>query len=84
MILCMKMWFNKYFFPSLRPQLLLFAEGTRFTEDKHKTSLNFAKDKGLPLLKRHLTPRTKGFTSSLPQLRGRVPAIYNIQLCFDP
>lgn len=64
--------------------LLLFAEGTRFTEDKHKTSLNFAKEKGLPLLKRHLTPRTKGFTSSLPQLRGRVPAIYNIELCFDP
>lgn len=64
--------------------LLLFAEGTRFTEDKHEASLIFAKDKGLPLLKRHLTPRTKGFIASLSQLRGRVPAIYNIELCFDP
>ncbi|KAK9512620.1 hypothetical protein O3M35_001004 [Rhynocoris fuscipes] len=63
--------------------LLLFAEGTRFTEDKHKASLLFAKEKGLPLLKHHLTPRTKGFTASLPQLRGRVPVIYNVQLCFD-
>lgn len=64
-------------------QLLLFAEGTRFSDDKHKASLNFAKEKGLPLLQHHLTPRTKGFTASLPHLRGRVPAIYNIQLCFD-
>ncbi|XP_073981181.1 1-acyl-sn-glycerol-3-phosphate acyltransferase delta-like isoform X2 [Rhodnius prolixus] len=63
--------------------LLLFAEGTRFSDDKHKASLNFAKEKGLPLLQHHLTPRTKGFTASLPHLRGRVPAIYNIQLCFD-
>lgn len=64
--------------------LLLFAEGTRFTPEKHKASLVFAKEKGLPLLKHHLTPRTKGFLLSLPQLRGKVPAIYNIQLCFEP
>ncbi|XP_014242714.1 1-acyl-sn-glycerol-3-phosphate acyltransferase gamma-like [Cimex lectularius] len=64
--------------------LLLFAEGTRFTEDKHKASVAFATEKGLPILKHHLNPRTKGFTSSLPELRGKVPAIYNIQMCFDP
>ncbi|CAB0019411.1 unnamed protein product [Nesidiocoris tenuis] len=64
--------------------LLLFAEGTRFTPDKHKASLSFAKEKGLPQLKHHLTPRTKGFISSLPQLRGKVPAIYNIQMVFRP
>ncbi|KAL1131981.1 hypothetical protein AAG570_011592 [Ranatra chinensis] len=64
--------------------LLLFAEGTRFTEEKHKASLAFAQEKGYPALKRHLTPRTKGFTLSLPELRGRVPAIYNVQLAFKP
>jgi lysophosphatidic acid acyltransferase/lysophosphatidylinositol acyltransferase len=64
--------------------LLLFAEGTRFTEVKHQASIEFAKEKGLPILKRHLTPRTKGFTTSLPELRNRVPAIYSVQLAFDP
>jgi lysophosphatidic acid acyltransferase/lysophosphatidylinositol acyltransferase len=39
----------------------LFAEGTRFTEEKYKLSVEFSKKKGLPVLKHHLFPRTKGF-----------------------
>jgi len=62
--------------------LLLYAEGTRFTPEKHQASLAFAREKGLPQLKQHLTPRTKGFTSSIPHLRGKVPAIYDVQLAF--
>lgn len=63
--------------------LLLMPEGTRFTAKKHEASLTFAKEKNLPMLKHHLTPRTKGFTTSLPFFRGKIPAIYNIQLAFD-
>lgn len=63
-------------------QLLLYAEGTRFTKEKHEASLAFAREKGLPQLKQHLTPRTKGFTSSIPHLREKVPAIYDVQLAF--
>ncbi|XP_015126590.1 1-acyl-sn-glycerol-3-phosphate acyltransferase gamma [Diachasma alloeum] len=63
--------------------LLLYAEGTRFTQKKHAVSEKFASEKGLPVLKHHLTPRTKGFTASLPFLRGKVNAIYDIQLGFD-
>ncbi|XP_046665471.1 1-acyl-sn-glycerol-3-phosphate acyltransferase gamma-like [Homalodisca vitripennis] len=62
--------------------LLLYAEGTRFTEEKHEASLAFAREKGLPQLKQHLTPRTKGFTCSVPHLRGKVDAIYDVQLAF--
>ncbi|XP_054262888.1 1-acyl-sn-glycerol-3-phosphate acyltransferase gamma-like [Macrosteles quadrilineatus] len=62
--------------------LLLYAEGTRFTKEKHEASLAFAREKGLPQLKQHLTPRTKGFTSSIPHLREKVPAIYDVQLAF--
>ncbi|XP_063220016.1 1-acyl-sn-glycerol-3-phosphate acyltransferase gamma-like isoform X2 [Bacillus rossius redtenbacheri] len=62
--------------------LLLMAEGTRFTHEKHEISKKFARDKGLPELKHHLTPRTKGFTSSVPYLRGKVGAIYDIQIAF--
>lgn len=40
---------------------LFFAEGTRFTQSKHEASVKFANERGLPVLKYHLVPRTKGF-----------------------
>jgi lysophosphatidic acid acyltransferase/lysophosphatidylinositol acyltransferase len=58
----------------------LNAEGTRFTPTKHEASLKFARERGLPELKHHLIPRTKGFTTSLPHLRDKNLAIYDIQL----
>ena len=42
--------------------LLLFPEGTRFTKEKHRASLEFAAQSGFPQLEHHLTPRTKGFS----------------------
>lgn len=63
-------------------QLLLYAEGTRFTPEKAEACQKFAKEKNLPILKYHLTPRTKGFTASIPHMRNKVPAIYDIQLGF--
>ena len=42
-------------------QLCLFAEGTRFTPEKHKASMEFSKKNNLPILRHHLFPRTKGF-----------------------
>ncbi|XP_017017756.1 1-acyl-sn-glycerol-3-phosphate acyltransferase delta [Drosophila kikkawai] len=62
--------------------LLLNAEGTRFTPAKHELSVKFAQERGLPVLKHHLIPRTKGFTTSLPTMRGICPAIYDINLAF--
>lgn len=63
--------------------LLMTPEGTRYTKTKHEASLSFAKEKNLPLLKHHLTPRTRGFTTSLQFFRGKIPVIYNIQLAFE-
>ena len=63
---------------------MLYAEGTRFTPEKSEASQQFAKAKGWPILKHHLTPRTKGFTASIPHMRGKVEAIYDIQLAFKP
>ncbi|XP_017883045.1 1-acyl-sn-glycerol-3-phosphate acyltransferase gamma-like [Ceratina calcarata] len=62
--------------------LLLYPEGTRFTEQKLEASQKFAQEKGLPVLKHHLTPRTKGFVSSIPHMRGKIPAIYDVQVHF--
>lgn len=63
-------------------KLLLNAEGTRFTEKKHEASVKFAEDRGMPVLKHHLIPRTKGFTASLPYLKYKCPCILDIQLAF--
>jgi lysophosphatidic acid acyltransferase/lysophosphatidylinositol acyltransferase len=63
-------------------QMLLYAEGTRFTKEKHEASIKFAQTKGLPELKEHLLPRTKGFTIGLPHFRQNLPAVYNVQIVF--
>lgn len=62
--------------------LLLFCEGTRFTEAKHQLSMEVAKQKGLPLLHHHLLPRTKGFVQSMHGLKGKVPAILDLTVAF--
>ncbi|KAB1275393.1 1-acyl-sn-glycerol-3-phosphate acyltransferase delta [Camelus dromedarius] len=54
---------EKYFF-------LIHCEGTRFTEKKHQISMQVAQAKGLPSLKHHLLPRTKGFAVTVRSLRN--------------
>ncbi|XP_012586593.1 PREDICTED: 1-acyl-sn-glycerol-3-phosphate acyltransferase gamma [Condylura cristata] len=63
-------------------QFLLYCEGTRFTEKKHRVSMEVAAAKGLPPLKYHLLPRTKGFTTAVQCLRGTVSAVYDVTLNF--
>ncbi|OCT93545.1 hypothetical protein XELAEV_18011223mg [Xenopus laevis] len=61
---------------------LLYCEGTRFTETKHKISMEVADKKGLARLKHHLLPRTRGFTTAVQCLRGTVSAVYDVTLSF--
>ena len=61
---------------------MLFPEGTRFSPLKHEESQKFAEKNRLPLLKNHLTPRTKGFTTGLIAMRGKIDALYDINLAF--
>ncbi|XP_018430979.1 PREDICTED: 1-acyl-sn-glycerol-3-phosphate acyltransferase gamma [Nanorana parkeri] len=63
-------------------QFLLYCEGTRFTETKHKISMEVAEKKGLAHLKYHLLPRTRGFTTAVQCLRGTVSAVYDVTLNF--
>ncbi|KAK1171126.1 1-acyl-sn-glycerol-3-phosphate acyltransferase delta [Acipenser oxyrinchus oxyrinchus] len=62
--------------------LLLHCEGTRFTEKKHEISMQVAEAKGLPKLKHHLLPRTKGFSITVQSLRNVVTAVYDSTLNF--
>ncbi|XP_068183203.1 1-acyl-sn-glycerol-3-phosphate acyltransferase delta isoform X2 [Antennarius striatus] len=61
---------------------LLYCEGTRMTPQKHQISMQVAESKGLPKLKYHLLPRTKGFWVTVQNLRGVVAAIYDTTLNF--
>ncbi|KAF7662424.1 hypothetical protein LDENG_00235930 [Lucifuga dentata] len=61
---------------------LLHCEGTRFTAKKHEISMQVAESKGLPKLKYHLLPRTKGFWLTVQNLRGKVAAVYDSTLNF--
>lgn len=61
---------------------LLHCEGTRFTPEKHRVSMQVAESKGLPRLKHHLLPRTKGFCVTVQNLRGTVAAVYDSTLNF--
>lgn len=63
-------------------QILLMAEGTRFTPEKYEASVKFAREKGFSELKHHLSPRTKGFITSIPHIRNKLGAIYDVQLAF--
>lgn len=66
---------NGHFF-----NILMFCEGTRFTEKKHKESMIVAKEKGLHELKHHLLPRTKGFSLLAKGAPGRIGAIYDLNV----
>nr|XP_051711135.1 1-acyl-sn-glycerol-3-phosphate acyltransferase delta isoform X1 [Oryctolagus cuniculus] len=61
---------------------LIHCEGTRFTEKKHQISMQVARAKGLPSLKHHLLPRTKGFAVTVRCLRDVVSAVYDCTLNF--
>lgn len=63
--------------------LLLFCEGTRFTPSKHLLSMQFAEKHNLPILKHHLSPRTKGFVASMNGLKGKIPAVVDLTIAFE-
>lgn len=50
-------------------QVVLFCEGTRFTKDKQKRSIQYAKDIGVKPLKHHLFPRARGFVEIVKHLK---------------
>lgn len=58
----------------------IYAEGTRFTEEKHKASVEYAKSKGLPIYKHHLLPRIKGFNLLMQSGRNTIKSIFDCTL----
>jgi lysophosphatidic acid acyltransferase/lysophosphatidylinositol acyltransferase len=64
--------------------MIITPEGTRFTKEKHETSLKFAKEKNIEPFNHHLIPRAGGFSVCIPLLKKyNCPVVYNFQLAFD-
>lgn len=62
--------------------LAIFAEGTRLTEAKVQASIEYARSQGLPELKHHLIPRTRGFAVTVHYFKDKVPAVYDMEVAF--
>jgi len=50
--------------------LVLYAEGTRFSKEKHEASEQFAREKNYESLKHHIQPRPTGFTEVVKVLKA--------------
>lgn len=58
--------------------LALFVEGTRFTKAKLLAAQEYASSMGLPVPRNVLIPRTKGFVTSVSEMRSFAPAIIDM------
>ena len=55
-------------------KVIITCEGTRYTEDKRLESMKYAREKGLPELKYHILPRTKGASLVMQGVKGKSKA----------
>lgn len=64
--------------------LLLYPEGTRMSKKKLQEGQEFAKQRGLPVYKHHLVPRTKGFALIMSTMdRDKFKYIYDVTLAVN-
>lgn len=61
---------------------IIFCEGTRFTKEKHESSMEFAKKNDYQPLRHHLLPRTKGFHILSNGMKDFVPWVYCATVCY--
>ncbi|KAK6187493.1 hypothetical protein SNE40_005505 [Patella caerulea] len=62
--------------------LYMYPEGTRFTEEKHKASLEVSRSKGYPDMKHHLLPRPKGLMAFVRDMRGKFDSVLDSEILF--
>eukprot|EP00051_Salpingoeca_urceolata_P011238 m.138992 g.138992 ORF g.138992 m.138992 type:complete len:387 (+) comp17045_c0_seq1:112-1272(+) len=62
--------------------VVIFAEGTRLTDEKLAASQEHCRSKGLPVLKNVMYPRTKGFSLAVDSLHDHIDCLYDVTLAF--
>lgn len=63
--------------------LINYLEGTRFTKEKQRNALSFARERQLKTLEYVLQPRTKGFIATVHSLRNNAKAVYDITIGYQ-
>lgn len=71
--------FKKFGFPIW---VNLYPEGTRLKPSKLLAAQEFARDNNLPVPKRVLIPRVKGFLATIEGLDGHVDAVYDLTIAY--
>jgi len=63
--------------------IISFVEGSRLTEKKLSEGQYFSRERGLPVMKNLLVPRTKGFVTCIQELRDtHVKYIYDFTIAY--
>eukprot|EP00283_Hemiselmis_rufescens_P027153 CAMPEP_0173468412 /NCGR_PEP_ID=MMETSP1357-20121228/76774_1 /TAXON_ID=77926 /ORGANISM="Hemiselmis rufescens, Strain PCC563" /LENGTH=320 /DNA_ID=CAMNT_0014436621 /DNA_START=11 /DNA_END=970 /DNA_ORIENTATION=+ len=60
--------------------MVVFPEGTRMCSEKLEASQDFSRERGLPVMKHVMVPRSKGLVATLSALRGSVDAVVDVTL----
>lgn len=63
--------------------LVSYLEGTRITKQKLERSQSFSKKRDLRPLRHILQPRTKGFVSSVQELRSVASCVYDVTIGYN-
>ncbi|KAJ1565253.1 hypothetical protein HK096_003786 [Nowakowskiella sp. JEL0078] len=64
--------------------IISYLEGTRQTPEKLQESQTFSRQRGLPVLKNTMLPRTKGFVATVNSFRNsHVQAIYDLTIAYS-
>ncbi|MBY0369202.1 lysophospholipid acyltransferase family protein [bacterium] len=72
--------FHKFKSQNIPLWLVTFVEGTRITDKKLSLAQLHAAEKGLPVPKYTLVPRTRGFSAAVEGLEGHVDAVYDVTI----
>lgn len=72
--------FDKYKTENIPVFLVSFLEGTRLTKDKLEAAQKFAAERGMPVPKHTLVPRTKGFVATMEGLGTHLDAVYDVTI----
>lgn len=74
--------FDKYKAENIPVFLVSFLEGTRLTPRKLEAAQRFAAERGRPVPKRTLVPRTKGFVATMEGLESHLDAVYDVTIAY--
>lgn len=74
--------FGKFSEERIPISLVSFLEGTRRTPEKLARAQAFARDRGLPVPRHTLVPRTKGFVATIEGLRDHLDAVHDLTIVY--